>query len=98
MLEDGLITYLIDNDNTDSSDRESPQSDRNSRKRVNDLGQELGILARLFQIPKNRQKKNISISNPLISSRGSSPQIPGPHLLLLLALPRQPHLSLLQPP
>jgi hypothetical protein len=80
LLEDGLITYLVDNDDTDSSDRESPQSHRNSRKRVNDLGQEPGLPARLFQIPKNRQKKKIRISNPLISSSGPSPQIPGPQL------------------
>jgi hypothetical protein len=80
LLEDGLITYLVDSDKTDSSDRDSPQSDGNSRKRVNDLGQEPGISARLFQIPKNRQKKKSRISNPLVSSSGSSPQIPGPQL------------------
>ncbi len=62
LLEDGLITYLEDDDNTDSSERGSPQSDRNSRKRVNDLGQEPGIPASLFQIPKNRQKKKIRFS------------------------------------
>ncbi len=58
------------------------QSDGNSRKRVNDLGQEPGISARLFpiRVPKNRQKKKIRISNPLVSSTGSSPQIPGPQL------------------
>ncbi len=70
LLEGGLITYLVDSDDTDSSDRDSPQSDGNSQKRVNDLGQEPGILARLFQISKTRQKKKISISNPLVSSSG----------------------------
>ncbi len=69
----------MDNDNTDSLDRES---DRNSRKRVNDLGQEAGIPARLFKIPKSRQQKKIRISYPLISSSGSSPpcRIPGHQL------------------
>jgi hypothetical protein len=43
LLEDCLITYLVDSDDTDSSDRDSPQSDGNSRKMVNDLGQEPGI-------------------------------------------------------
>ncbi len=80
LLEDDLITYLVDNDDTDSSDRDSPQSDENSRKRVNDQGQEPGITARLIQIPKNQQKKKIRISNPLVSSTGSSQQIPGPQI------------------
>ncbi len=43
LLEDGLIICLVDNDDTDSSDRAIPQSDGNSRKRVNDQGQEPGI-------------------------------------------------------
>jgi hypothetical protein len=80
LLEDGLITYLGDSDDTDSSDRDSPQSNGNSRKRVNDLGQGPGISGRLFQISKTRQKKKIRISNPLVSSSGSSPQILGPQL------------------
>jgi hypothetical protein len=80
LLEDGLITYLGDSDDTDSSDRDSPQSNGNSRKRVNDLGQGPGSSGRLFQISKTRQKKKIRISNPLVSSSGSSPQILGPQL------------------
>ena len=47
---------------------------------MNDLGQEREISARLFHISKTRQKKKIRISSPLVSSSGSSPQIPGPQL------------------
>ncbi len=39
-----------------------------------------GSSGRLFQISKTRQKKKIRISNPLVSSSGSSPQILGPQL------------------
>ncbi len=52
LLEDGLSTHPVKTDETDTSDDESPQSDRNLGKRGEHLGQEL--CSSLSQI-KSRQ-------------------------------------------
>jgi hypothetical protein len=95
LLEDGLITYLGDSDDTDSSDRDSPQSDRNSRKGVNGLGQEPGISVRSPRL--DRRRKSVSPTLWYLAAGH-------PHRLLvlnlrpLLAFHSQYHLSLPQPP